>query len=610
MNKLPLRTQLILTGVSLMAVIFCSLVVFCVIADKQIDILEEKTGKYMSKAVDQETDMLARITAYQLSKISGLSNLEKLSVYLAKTDDRGGAGQPLINTLDYCKSSEWDFQDLKKGSGNDPSEERTMSQALQTLLSYIWHKVTFNESIEGVELVKSLKDGQFLVFRFFKPWGAMGQSSDCPIVYLRNDKNKPARANIGYHSPTDLERRTMSVYLHAENGLLEWGKVTVTVNAVRLKKAQKYTVTVLDQLRTGTIEAIIAIVVLALGLGMVLFWWIAKRITDPLLKLSRLAGSFGGKTPEEFLSLSEEIREAKTADSEVETLRVALSDLADKTAHSLQENIRAAGQNAVATMARGAAHELNNLLQVLQGYSRNLKESFDIVALSVRGYRRAVMMKQDPSTVENPKQVAAVNNAFTHTPNSLQEMQNTSEVMGKIVKTMLRLANAHGNNHGGVPAQVDLSELIDRVKGLLHVRLKKGIKVHLHLEGVPKINGYGDELLLLIFNLVNNAIDSIFIKNGIQDLANVEGETYRGDIHLSLYQQQAEVVFEITDTGMGLEPGQKEQLFNQFYTTKREQGGTGLGLATCLDIVKMHHGTIEASGEPGKGATFTVRLPR
>ena len=54
---------------------------------------------------------------------------------------------------------------------------------------------------------------------------------------------------------------------------------------------------------------------------------------------------------------------------------------------------------------------------------------------------------------------------------------------------------------------------------------------------------------------------------------------------------------------------QSQKLFVPFYTTKETGSGTGLGLSISLSIVKDHNGVIRASGRPGKGATFTIRLP-
>jgi signal transduction histidine kinase len=69
------------------------------------------------------------------------------------------------------------------------------------------------------------------------------------------------------------------------------------------------------------------------------------------------------------------------------------------------------------------------------------------------------------------------------------------------------------------------------------------------------------------------------------------------------------VVVEVEDTGKGFAPEDAEKLFRPFYSTKGPGRGTGLGLSISLSIVKEHGGAIEAVGEVGKGARFTVRLP-
>ena len=74
----------------------------------------------------------------------------------------------------------------------------------------------------------------------------------------------------------------------------------------------------------------------------------------------------------------------------------------------------------------------------------------------------------------------------------------------------------------------------------------------------------------------------------------------------------AEVV--VSDSGCGIPHDKLPHIFESFYTTKkpdaRGQGGTGLGLALCLKIVEAHQGRIRVESEPGKGTTFTLKLPR
>ena len=70
----------------------------------------------------------------------------------------------------------------------------------------------------------------------------------------------------------------------------------------------------------------------------------------------------------------------------------------------------------------------------------------------------------------------------------------------------------------------------------------------------------------------------------------------------------------VSDTGVGIAPADLRRIFEPFYSTKKEpdaagQGGTGLGLAVCRDIVAAHHGRLRAESRPGQGSTFTIILP-
>jgi PAS domain S-box-containing protein len=86
-----------------------------------------------------------------------------------------------------------------------------------------------------------------------------------------------------------------------------------------------------------------------------------------------------------------------------------------------------------------------------------------------------------------------------------------------------------------------------------------------------------------------------------------------GEIGLAVSREQGQVVFRVTDNGMGIAPENLEQVFTMFAQAERarerRQGGLGVGLALARRIVELHGGTIEAASDgPGKGSTFSVRL--
>ena len=105
----------------------------------------------------------------------------------------------------------------------------------------------------------------------------------------------------------------------------------------------------------------------------------------------------------------------------------------------------------------------------------------------------------------------------------------------------------------------------------------------------------------MLLNLLSNA--SKFTSGGRIDLEvarerDVDGET---------------LVFRVRDTGIGMTPEQQRNVFEAFAqaeaSTSRRFGGTGLGLAISKRFCEMMGGDIELESEPGKGSTFTIRLP-
>jgi two-component system NtrC family sensor kinase len=80
-------------------------------------------------------------------------------------------------------------------------------------------------------------------------------------------------------------------------------------------------------------------------------------------------------------------------------------------------------------------------------------------------------------------------------------------------------------------------------------------------------------------------------------------------ITIRTWREDSFILASITDTGCGMEPGIVNRIFEPFFTTKEVGKGTGLGLSITYDIVKKHGGEITVQSAPGKGTTFTVRIP-
>ncbi len=80
-----------------------------------------------------------------------------------------------------------------------------------------------------------------------------------------------------------------------------------------------------------------------------------------------------------------------------------------------------------------------------------------------------------------------------------------------------------------------------------------------------------------------------------------------GELRFESLASEEAAEIRISDTGAGIPPELRDKIFRLYFTTKKE--GSGIGLAMTFRIVQLHDGTIDFTSEPGKGTTFSIRLP-
>jgi two-component system, OmpR family, sensor kinase len=113
-----------------------------------------------------------------------------------------------------------------------------------------------------------------------------------------------------------------------------------------------------------------------------------------------------------------------------------------------------------------------------------------------------------------------------------------------------------------------------------------------------KVHGDADQLKQVIVALLDNAF---------------KYTPYEGSVMLSLTTSENFAVVKVSDTGIGILPEDLPHIFERFYradrTRSRDRGGSGLGLTIVQSIVREHEGSIEVESTPGRGSTFTLKLP-
>ena len=256
----------------------------------------------------------------------------------------------------------------------------------------------------------------------------------------------------------------------------------------------------------------------------------------------------------------------RSADGQLVGSTVIIKDVTEKM--QMEQKIYNTEKLAsIGILAAGVAHEINNPLAIILGFTDLLLERFA------------------PGTPEY---------------DDLRMIADNGEHAKKIVEDLLGFARITE----GLEDTVDVPHCVDRVVGIVRSTLVTH-KVELRQEvpaSLPRVCGDPREFQQVIFNLVNNAVAAMQGTGGRLTLrASVED----GWVHVS-----------VEDTGAGIPDEIKPRIFDPFFTTKKVGQGTGLGLSLCYGIVSKYGGKIgftsvaASDRSPGPtGTTFTVSMP-
>lgn len=169
----------------------------------------------------------------------------------------------------------------------------------------------------------------------------------------------------------------------------------------------------------------------------------------------------------------------------------------------------------------------------------------------------------------------------------------------QLVEELLELSRIES---GAAPlhfTQLNAADLVaDAVRRFAQQAERAGISLSVDSPGEPlSIIGDEERLERALGNLIANAIK--FTPGG-------------GRVVAKAAAQGPDVAISVSDTGIGIEPDQQTRVFERFYKADRGRGdtGTGLGLAIVKHIVLAHEGSVGVESNPGRGSTFTMRLPR
>jgi len=320
------------------------------------------------------------------------------------------------------------------------------------------------------------------------------------------------------------------------------------------------------------------------------------RSADEVLKLSLAQGVFA--EPEEGLRLLDKWQLTGKIEEEVQWKRrdqrlitVRLSGRVLGTEHqraagleviaedvterrALEEQLRQAQKiEAVGQLAGGMAHEFNNYLGIVLGYSELLLEE----AAATEGLRR------------NVSEIKAATQRAASLTRQLLALSRRQVLQPKVLDVNAVVWETHKLLRRLIPENIELVPVLD--PNLQPVKVDPA------------------QIQQILINLVVNARDAM-PQGGkvVIETANVElDEEYAGR-HIEV-QPGRYVMLAVSDNGSGIDEPTQARIFEPFFTTKQEGKGTGLGLSTVYGIVRQSGGHITVESAPGEGTRFRIYLP-
>jgi two-component system, cell cycle sensor histidine kinase and response regulator CckA len=228
---------------------------------------------------------------------------------------------------------------------------------------------------------------------------------------------------------------------------------------------------------------------------------------------------------------------------------------------------------AIGQLASGVAHDFNNILTIIQGYTQLV-----------------IAMQSDNAPVRD----------------ALEKVVSASQRAAQLTRQLLTFSR----KQIAQPKALELNQVVTNVTGMLRPLLGEQVRLHWQPAAtLPAIEGDAGMLEQVLVNLAVNARDAM--TNG----GDLIISTFTCEIDASYLQCRPQataghhVCLQVSDSGCGMHASTLNRLFEPFFTTKGIGKGTGLGLATAYGIVKQHRGWIEVASQVGVGTTFKIFLP-
>jgi signal transduction histidine kinase/HAMP domain-containing protein len=242
------------------------------------------------------------------------------------------------------------------------------------------------------------------------------------------------------------------------------------------------------------------------------------------------------------------------------SLYTDLTEKMNELRRTQEQLVHSTKMAAIGELAAHVAHEVNNPLTSVLGYTTHLLKTLDLP--------------------ESPRRVLAM-------------MEQETLRVRKIIRKLLDFPRRKGSVMQPADVLIPLRETAAFVQG---AAVSSSVKIHEEYDCPPVlVNIDANEMKQVFINIINNAFQAM--PGG-------------GDLRIRFSKaSDHEALIEFADTGVGILPENTAKIFEPFFSTKDNEDGTGLGLAISYRILQNHGGRIEVESEVGKGSVFKVYLP-
>ncbi len=250
----------------------------------------------------------------------------------------------------------------------------------------------------------------------------------------------------------------------------------------------------------------------------------------------------------------------------------------------------------VGRLAAGLAHEVNNPLTFVLANLESLRESHQAIRRFIRTLRVDLATREaiTPQSFERIAADANLQEVIDDAADMLTDCHKGMHRIQDIARSLGTFSRAD-QDHAEL---IDITRIIDDACAMVFNQIRYRARLVKRFEPTPMIAAFPGRIAQALVNMLTNAADAI------------DGGAYdKHRIVVSTHVEGDQLVVGVSDTGVGIQEGDRERIFTPGFTTKAHAGAMGLGLTACKRVAKDHGGRLEVHHLPRGGTRFELVIP-